>query len=402
MPYAADLAQMLSLVAATPGATRAEIARMSGLARSTVSQRVDALLRAELIHEVGGAPSSGGRPATVLALNRSLGAVLAADLGAAHCRLAVADLNGLIIREQAHEIDIAEGPATVLGLVTTWFNALIEDAGWQPRDVRVVAAGLPGPVEFSTGTVVRPPIMPGWDGYAVPGWFSDHFDAPVLVDTDVNVMALGECWGRELRDEQIVFVKVGTGIGCGIISGGVVHRGADGAAGDIGHIRVAGADDTVCTCGNTGCLESVASGSALARALNREGLDTVTARDVVDAVIAGDPRALRAVRVAGERIGEVLASLVNFYNPSRVVIGGALAELRDDLMAGTRAVVYDRALPLATRHLVIEPSNLGGRAGVLGACVLAVNHALSPSVLERFMSSVPAGSSAAIADGQSG
>jgi predicted NBD/HSP70 family sugar kinase len=248
-----------------------------------------------------------------------------------------------------------------------------------------VGIGLPAPVEFATGTVVQPPIMPGWDGLVIPSLFADCFDAPVVVDNDVNVMALGEYTGRGLGAADLLFIKVSTGIGCGIISGGRLHRGADGAAGDMGHVRIAEAADAPCTCGNTGCLEAVASGAAVARSLARDGLDTRTARDVVELAKAGDPRAVRSVRVAGERIGQVAAVLVSFYNPSLIVVGGSLSELRDDLLAGIRGAIYHRALPLATRRLTIETTRLGSHAGVLGASVLAAQHALSLPGMARLL-----------------
>jgi predicted NBD/HSP70 family sugar kinase len=159
------------------------------------------------------------------------------------------------------------------------------------------------------------------------------------------------------------------------------------AAGDIGHLRVAGDGDVVCSCGNTNCLETVASGAAVARQLAAEGLDVQYARHAVRLCQAGDARAVRLVRLAGQRIGEVLASLVSFYNPSRIILGGSLATLRDDLLAGIRAKVYGRARPLATRQLVIETTASGHRAGVLGAAILGANGALSPDRMSRWIRS---------------
>lgn len=385
-PRSADeLGQLLSVVAAQEPVTRASLAKLTGLARSTVSQRVDLLLRTGVLQDLGDGPSTGGRRPLLLALNPGLGVVLAADIGATHCRLAVADLAGHIAAEAGEPLEVAAGPGVVLDRVIAGFQTLLGQAGRDPSEVRAIGIGVPGPVEFATGTVVQPPIMPGWDGLAIPQRFSRHFPADVLVDNDVNVMALGEYTGRGLTAGQLLFVKVSTGIGCGIISHGQVHRGADGAAGDIGHIHVTDQDETVCACGNTGCLEAVASGSAVARLLAAEGLPAKTARDVVQLAQRGDARAVRSVRLAGERIGGILASLVNFYNPSDIIIGGALAELRDDLLAGIRGVVYHRALPLATRRLNIDTTTLGRRAGVLGAVALAGQHARSPAAMARFL-----------------
>jgi predicted NBD/HSP70 family sugar kinase len=183
-----------------------------------------------------------------------------------------------------------------------------------------------------------------------------------------------------------LYVKVGTGIGCGIISGGLVHRGATGAAGDIGHIRVPGHDDVLCHCGNTGCIEAVASGAAIAAKLREAGLPAEHAADVVRLVAAGDPVARRQVRLAAQRLGDVLASLVSFYNPDTIVLGGSIASLHDDLLADIRAAVYRRALPLATRTVAIETTLLGRRAGIEGARRLAVQHLLSPEGIGQVLS----------------
>jgi len=382
-----ELGQLLSLVAAGQAATRAELSRLTGLARSTISQRVEVLLRSGLLTDEGDGPSTGGRRPSLLRLSPGFGVVLGADIGATHCRMAVADLTGHITGQFGEPLAVADGPEVVLGRVLAGFHQLLSDAGRDASDVRAIGIGVPGPVEFATGTVVQPPIMPGWDGLSIPEWFREHFPAAVLVDNDVNMMALGEYWGRRLTDGQLLYVKVSTGIGCGIVSHGRVHRGADGAAGDIGHIHVADQDDTLCACGNTGCLEAVASGSAVARQLQREGLDVQTARDVVQLAQAGDARAVRGVRVAGQRIGAVLASLVNFYNPSTVIVGGSMADLRDDLLAGIRGVVYHRALPLATRRLTIETTALGLRSGVMGAVMLAADQARSPAAMSQFLAS---------------
>jgi len=381
---------VLRLVASGGARTRRDIALATGLAPSTVSQRVDALRAVDLLIDGPPGDSTGGRPPVGLALNPRSGVVLAADLGATHSRLAVADLSTTVLAEQAHDLNIAEGPDTVLRWVQARFRQMLQETGFSPADVRAVGVGVPGPVEFSSGTVVRPPIMPGWDGVRIPSYFTGAFDAAVLVDNDVNVMALGEDSVRAPSDSLLLYIKVGTGIGCGIVTRGVVHRGIDGAAGDIGHIQVAGHDGQMCRCGNIGCVEAIASGSALARDLARAGLATETPRDVVRLALEGNPTAVRSVRVAAGHIGEVVAALVNFYNPATITVGGALAAVRDDLLAGIRAVVYRRATPLATRALTIEASRLGERSGVVGAMVLAREHILSPQGLHHLLEPVSA------------
>jgi predicted NBD/HSP70 family sugar kinase len=249
-----------------------------------------------------------------------------------------------------------------------------------------VGIGLPGPVEHASGRAISPPIMPGWDGYPVSEHFVERYHVPALVDNDVNIMALGEYW-THWRDQvdDLLFIKVGTGIGCGIVASGRIQRGAQGAAGDIGHIRVAGYDDAVCVCGNTGCVEAVAGGGAMARRLRAQGRDTPNARAVVELVKAGDREATRLVRESGRVLGQVLAAAVNFSNPSVIVIGGDVANAHEQLLAGVREVVYQRSLPLATRHLRIIPSQLGDGAGIRGASAMAVERVLAPTAVDELV-----------------
>src|SRR5215203_3196249 len=378
---------VLALIRDGEAVTRADLARRTGLARSTVAQRVDSLLARELVYEAGGTASTGGRPPTTLAFNRLAGVVAFADLGATHSRLAVTDLAGEPLAEFASDTDIATGPERVLGWVQEHFESLLVRVGRTADDVRGIGIGVPGPVAFGTGQPVNPPIMPGWDGFSIPRWFSTRYDAPVLVDNDVNIMALGEHWAAWRDVEHLLYVKVGTGIGCGIVAGRLIHRGAQGEAGDIGHIRVPGNEDMLCRCGNVGCLEAVAGGRALAQRLTAAGVPAASSRDVVRLVRAGDPQATRMIREAGRSLGQVLAGSVNFFNPSVIIIGGDLGETHEQLLAGVREVIFERSLPLATRDLRTVPSALGDRAGVIGASIMVIEHVLAPDVVDRALQS---------------
>ena len=378
---------LLSAIRDGTAATRADLARYAGLARSTVAQRVDALLAAGLVYEAGGSASTGGRPPTVLAFNDSAGVVLAADLGATHARVAASDLSGAPFAEAAGDIDIARGPEEVLGWASERFAELLEESGHAASEVYGIGVGVPGPVEFASGRPFNPPIMPGWDGYSIPGWFQSDYDAPVLVDNDVNLMARGEHWIHWREIEHLLLVKVGTGIGCGIVASGRIHHGALGAAGDIGHIR-ATLENVACKCGNIGCLEAVAGGQALARRLAAAGADTANSRDVVALVRAGDATATRMVREAGRSLGEVLAGTVNFFNPAVIVIGGDIAEAQTPLLAGAREGIFSRSPALATRDLRIVPCQLGDRAGVIGAAIMVIDRVLAPEAIDRALQRV--------------
>ena len=291
--------------------------------------------------------------------------------------------------EGAEDIAIAEGPEAVLSWLETWLDALLDEVGRTHDDVVGVGVGVPGPVEFATGTPVAPPIMPGWDGYRVADRLAEHFDAPTLVDNDVNIMALGEHWKAWRAYDHLLYVKVGTGIGCGIITDGRIHRGAQGAAGDIGHIHVPG-NEEICRCGNRGCLEAVAGGGAMATRLRGDGIEAQNSRDVVRHVRDGRPEAMQLVRQAGRELGEVLAASVNFFNPGVIVIGGDIAHADEHLLAGVREVVYQRAVPLGTRSLRIVRSALDDRAGVIGAAVMVIEHVLAPDAIDRRLANAAA------------
>ncbi|NCT90655.1 ROK family protein [Cellulomonas sp. APG4] len=366
--------------------TRAELAQVTGQARSTIAARVDLLLASGLVAPAGEASSTGGRPPATFAFNPSARVVLAVDLGATHARLAVTDLASTVLAEHHEPIAIADGPEPVLDHVAAVGRALVDQAGRSMSDLVSVGVGLPGPVDHATGRPTNPPIMPGWDDADVPGLLRELLGAPVLVDNDVNLMALGEHSAEFPDVDHLLFVKVATGIGAGVISDGGIRRGAQGAAGDLGHIAVPDGPDLLCRCGNTGCLEAVASGRAVATRLTEQGVPAATSADVVALVRSGDVRAGHEVREAGRTIGGVLAACVSMLNPSMIVIGGNLAEAGEHLLAGIREVVYRRSLPLATQHLRIVQSRTRGRAGVLGASSMAAEHVLSSTAIDALLS----------------
>jgi glucokinase-like ROK family protein len=362
--------------------SRAELGDRLELARPRLLTELDRLVTQGLVTEAGMAASRGGRRSTLVELNPGL-RFAAVDLGATSIDIEVT--NGRLdpIASYAEAADIRSGPKATLHRV----NELLAKARADGAYERLVAVGIgvPGPVSFRDGVPVSPPIMPGWDRYPVREVLTREHGCPAVVDNDVNIMAIGERHGGVARSvDDFLFVKVGTGIGCGIYLGGLVYRGVDGCAGDIGHIQV-DAHGPMCSCGNVGCLEALFGGAALARdavAAARSGASpalaerltttgAITARDVADGAAEGDVTCIRLIRDGGRRVGGVLATLVSFANPSMIVIGGGLAQLGHILLAEIRSVVYRRSLPLATGNLPVVLSELGGRAGVTGAAVLA-------------------------------
>ena len=358
--------------------TKAELSSITGMARSTIGLRLDTLLELDLISPTGEGASSGGRPPSQFALNTSARVVIGADLGATHATLAVTDLGGNILLTRRTPVRIADGPKIVLRWFVDAVRTLLAEAGRAPSDLLAIGMGLPGPVEHDTGRPVTPPIMPGWDGFDVPGYILAELGVPALVDNDVNIMAIGEQTRVYPTVRDLIFVKIATGIGSGIISGGLLQRGAQGSAGDIGHVRIERGDQVACHCGNFGCLEAMASGPAIVRQLREAGTEVADTGELIELVRHNDLAAIRAVRQAGRDIGEVLTTCVSMVNPSVIVLGGRVSGAGEHLLAGVREVVYQRSTPLATQHLSIVQSQEATNAAVLGASVLALHHALSP------------------------
>lgn len=366
-------ADMLQLIRESGMLSRTDLARMSGLAASSVSSRVDDLLSSGLIEEAGDGLSSGGRRPRLLRIRSGGGVALAAELGSRHARLAVVDLSGGQVASDELAVSFADGPEAVLTAVS---DRLAEMAG-DASAVRGIGMGLPGPVDPVTGQVTNPSRMPGWHGMRVADWLSERFGAPAVIDNDANLLALGEYRARwaQAGVRHLVAVKAGRGIGCGIVAGGAVHHGANGAAGDISHVRVGSVDPEharLCECGRKGCLETMASGAALLAELAASGRPLTSTTDLVEQVHHGDPAANLAVRTAGRYLGEVLSVVVNFFNPEVIVLGGILAAA-DPLIASLRAAVYDRCLPMASEAVTITTVSAGPDAALIGAANLILD-----------------------------
>ena len=384
--------------------SRAELGDRLELTRPRLLAEVERLVAAGLIAEAGMAASRGGRRSTLVELHPRL-RFAAVDLGASSIDIEVTNGRLEPVATYRESADIRSGPRQILHRVNELLHKARTDGAYDRLDA--VGIGVPGPVSYRDGVPVSPPIMPGWDRYPVRELLAREHGCPAVVDNDVNIMAIGERHGGVAHSvDDFLFVKIGTGIGCGIHLGGTVYRGVDGCAGDIGHIQV-DPNGPVCSCGNTGCLEALFSGFALARdalAVARSGESPalaerlaayqaalqaageaggegdderpepavhISARDVAEGAAEGDVTCIRLIREGGRRVGGVLATLVSFSNPSMIVIGGGLALLGHVLLAEIRSVVYRRSLPLATGNLPVVLSELGSRAGVTGAAVLA-------------------------------
>jgi glucokinase-like ROK family protein len=387
-PENAHQSQLLRLLRDEGARSRAEFGDVIPLSRSKLAVELDRLIELGLVEPIGPAASRGGRRSCIVRLAQRL-RVVGIDIGATSIDVAVTNGELEILGHVSMPCNVREGPDVVLERALDLVGKLRAEGLLD--EIHGAGIGVPGPVSFRDGVPVVPPIMPGWDRFPVREVVSQQLGCPVLVDNDVNIMALGEAHAGLARSvDDFLLVKIGTGVGCGVVVGGAIYRGMSGSAGDIGHIRV---DDhgPMCVCGNVGCLEAYFSGAALARgalaaarsgdsAFLAERLDrvgTLTAVDVADAVAAGDVVAVRMVREGGRRFGQVLAGLISFFNPGLVVIAGGVAGLGHVLLAEIRGVVYRRSAPLATENLPIVLSELDNTAGVIGATRFISDHIFS-------------------------
>jgi predicted NBD/HSP70 family sugar kinase len=373
-----SLLRIVNIVRTGEAHTRPQIGRVTGFGRGVVTQRVDAAIDLGFLEDGEFGPSSGGRAPRTLRFRATQAVILVCALGALHIRVGIANLDGEVVAADHRLWDISRGPAETIGLALELLRALLPTVGEPP--VWAVSVGLPGPVDFESGTPIAPPIMPGWSGYDVRGRFAQAFGAPTWVDNDVNLLALAER-NRRGGPIDLVYCKIGSGIGAGLVAHGHIHRGMNGAAGDIGHVRIPGSSEA-CRCGKQGCLEAEAGGWALVRDAERAvrngaggvlaNLPDISPEAVAVAAMNGDPVAVGLVQRSALLVGEAMAALVNVFNPSTIVIGGAVSAAGETFLAQVRQRVYELSLPLATRDLAIVRSHSDEREPLRGGAALAV------------------------------
>ncbi|WP_377299600.1 ROK family protein [Rhizobium sp. SGZ-381] len=385
LPSLEGAGAILSLIASQSAASRAELLKASGLSRVTVTQRLAALLAHGLVRETEETLRSGGRPTRILEINPASGFVLVANIGETHIHLAAMDLSPAIFAHATVPFALPAGPEATLEAIASAFQALAAEADGGRGLLFGISLSLPTPVDFKRGRVAGPSVLQGWDDFDIIGWLGARFGVPVFVENDVNLMTVFEQKHRMPAEDDMLFVKVGTGIGSGMIAGGRLFRGAQGAAGDIGHIQFVSNDAPLCRCGKFGCVEARAAGWAIARDLTQRGIHTETARDVIDLVEQRKPEALMLVREAGRIIGEVIADAVSILNPGVIVIGGTLARAGETLLSGIRELVYQRCLPLATRELTITLSSVHEDTALFGAAYLLLDDLYAPAKVHQLL-----------------
>jgi predicted NBD/HSP70 family sugar kinase len=359
-------------------ASRAELARITGLSRSTVSTIVGDLLETGLATERDSRDSASraahaGRPPVMVSLDSSAGLVLGIDFGHQHLRVAVSDLSHTVLAEAWRELDVDHSAVHGLEAAAEFVDRVLAEADVDRARVIGVGMGLPAPIDRATGAVLSSSILPGWVGVDAAAEASRRLGLPVEVENDANLGALAELvWGAGQGKSEVAYIKASTGIGAGVISGGRLHHGVGGTAGELGHTVVV-EGGAVCRCGNRGCLETLASARSIADLLSASRREEISTRRLLELSNDGDQAAQRLIGDAGSAIGLAVANLCNVINPEAVIVGGDLSAAGDVLLEPLRQTVRRTAIPSAVDGLEIVPGVLGERAELLGALALVMH-----------------------------
>ncbi|MCS0635513.1 ROK family transcriptional regulator [Streptomyces sp. LP05-1] len=369
--HRANLERVVRAVRMAGSLTQAEIARATGLSAATVSNIVRELKDGGTVEVTP--TSAGGRRARSVSLSGDAGIVIGVDFGHTHLRVAVGNLAHRVLAEEAEPLDVDASSAEGFDRAEHLVKRLIATTGIGPDKVIGVGLGVPGPIDVSSGTLGSTSILPGWTGINPSEELRGRLGVPVHVDNDANLGALGELvWGSGRGVTDLAYIKVASGVGAGLVIAGQIYRGPGGTAGEIGHITLDEAGP-VCRCGNRGCLETFTAARYVLPLLQSSHGPDLTMERVVQLAREGDPGCRRVIADVGRHIGSGVANLCNLLNPSRVVLGGDLAEAGELVLAPIRDSVSRYAIPSAARQLSVAPGALGGRAEVLGALALVLS-----------------------------
>jgi len=374
-PRAANRTAVLDVLVRSGPLSRADLIRLTGLSRSTVSAIVRELMDEGLVQEctddsdTGAGARRHGRPPTLLSITGAPGVLVGADVGHRHVRVAVADLSATPLSERFLSIDVDHEATEVLERTAEMVRECLAEADVSPDRVLGVGLGVPGPIDPRTGAIASP-ILPGWVGLAPAAELSRRIGLEVHADNDANLGALGELqYGAARGTDDVIYVKVAGGIGAGLILAGRLHRGVTGIAGEIGHVRLKD-DGPVCRCGSRGCLETLVAAQNLVGLLQPAYPEPLTVERMLELAHAGDAGVNRILDDAGRAIGRVLADLSNHLNPGAIVVGGDVGRARS-LLRGISDSVQRYAQPDTAAALQVTPGELGDRAELMGALALA-------------------------------
>ncbi|WP_024288574.1 ROK family transcriptional regulator [Cellulomonas sp. KRMCY2] len=374
-----NVRRVMETLIARGSSTQAELSRHTGLSKATVSNIVGVLARGGYV--ATSPTTSSGRRAVMVRLEGRGAVAVGIDIGRRHVRVVLASLARQVVAEREIPLPLGHRGEAGIEAAADVLEMLLADNGVERRAVLGVGVGIPGPIDRRTGTVAEGAILPQWVGLNVLRAIEDRLHLPVFIDNDANLGALAQVtWGPHAGVEDMVYLKIGTGIGCGLIIGGTPYYGHAGTAGEIGHSPITDSGP-LCRCGNRGCLELAASTSVMIDALGRGRSTPITTDDIVRDALAGDTATLRVIEDAGLAAGKALAGVANLVNPELIVVGGPLAGLGEILLDPIRRGLLRYAMPLAGERTTVTVSSLGDRAEALGAAALVIRNVDLPAAL---------------------
>jgi glucokinase-like ROK family protein len=377
---------IIDLIRFTPnGISRVELARELNLTRAAITSIINDLQAMGIVDEVEGQIRSGRKP-IVLEINPHRGYVVGIDMGATHVTMLLANYAAHVVKDIEWTIDIDDGPQKIISQIDEHLHQMLMEMNLRMEEIKAICLGVPGPVVLRGGMVSEPPIMPGWDKFPIESYIQSLWDVPVTLGNDAELGAIGEwAYGAGRGEENLAYVKVGRGIGAGMLLDGQIYHGADGSAGEIGHITI-DENGPLCSCGNRGCLEAMAGGNAVAKRaveLVKKGqrtelstirpVDSIQSKDVIAAACNGDLVAQQILSETGAHLGTAIAGLVNLFNPSMIIVGGGVSQIGDLLLEPIRQTVQKRSLRMASKRLRISTALLGRRSSAMGAVVQALS-----------------------------
>ena len=390
----ANLSRTLNLIHRSGRISRAAIVRETGLSATTVSLLVNVLLESGIVHESGVGESSGGRPPIIVAFNYTFRYLLGVDMGATHLTVVLMDLRGKVAARRDRQFDVANNPPGAIEAMVALVGETLSDAGQSPANVLGMGIAVPAPLEGDRLDRPSSVILPCWDGFDLISVLQPSLPVPIRVENDANAGAIAEkWWGKGAEYENLAYIKLGTGVGGGLITAGVIYRGSGGTAGEIGHTPI-DLNGPLCRCGKRGCLESYVGARAIIARVAQlrqeagvgESADSQkTIQAVVKAAHNGDRQCREVLEQAGRYVGVGIANLLNLFNPGLIVLGGELAAAGDFFLDAVRSSVSERAMPKAAHEAEICYSAAGDEAIAIGAATVMLQHAFEPANLSRIL-----------------
>ncbi|MBI9094414.1 MAG: ROK family protein [Sphaerochaeta sp.] len=372
--------------------TRAELSRISGFSRSTITLNADRLLSLGILIEEKPKGSEGKQnKRKCLMIRKDRGVFVGVELDAYRCEVGLCNIMGKLLCSTSFAVDFLLGPDEIYRVITAKIDELQSELTQGENTILGIGVGLPSPVDFAAGYAVHPAFMPGWHQWPIKDMLAKKYCCPVFVDNEVNTMGLGEAHlSKRYREKNLLFIKIGTGIGAGLIINGEIYRGNSGLSGNIGHIQVDCRSEQ-CQCGKVGCLEAIAGECALrekAERLAKEGKSPILAKlyankghltlhDIKDAVGSGDRETLYLLQETADVVGTMIGRLVQFFDPKAVVLGGKQVSFGPQYIDYIRSGILKQATPWVKSDFEVNISKFGDKIGVIGSAMLCISSLIS-------------------------